>query len=166
MKASTKARRSWYVVYSRPHQERRAEENLQNQGFEVFLPTVNVERRLRGKIVIKSEPLFPRYLFVRFDEAEEPWNLIRNTLGVASLLRIGMGPAKIADQVIDCLRETEVAQIPLFRADEPVRIIKGPLRGLEGVFLEPKGESRAMILVELLQKTQQVKLDLADIVKI
>ena len=34
---------SWHVVQSKPRMEQRAKENLENQGFEVFLPMLDIQ---------------------------------------------------------------------------------------------------------------------------
>ena len=57
-------------------------ENLIAQGFEVFLPMCEVERSLRGKLILSSEPLFARYLFVRATQMAN-WAAVRSTRGVA-----------------------------------------------------------------------------------
>ena len=55
----------WYAVHSRPKQEIRALENLQNQGFETWLPMLTIEKLRRGRLAEVTEPMFSRYLFIR-----------------------------------------------------------------------------------------------------
>ena len=58
---------SWFVIYTKPLQEFRAKENLENLGLEVYLPLRLTEKVVSGAFVIDSEPLFPRYIFARND---------------------------------------------------------------------------------------------------
>ena len=63
----------WYVIHTKVREEFRALENLQNQGFEVFLPTCQVHKKLQGKIKLATEQLFSRYLFIRLSDVSSNW---------------------------------------------------------------------------------------------
>ena len=52
-----------YAVVCKPRCEARAEFNLVNQGYQVFLPRLAAQTRRNGKWVDSLEPLLPRYLF-------------------------------------------------------------------------------------------------------
>lgn len=58
----------WYVIHTKVREEFRALENLKNQGFEVFLPTCQVQKKSQGTIKLATEPLFSRYLFIRLSD--------------------------------------------------------------------------------------------------
>ncbi|NDC62375.1 MAG: transcriptional activator RfaH, partial [Betaproteobacteria bacterium] len=73
----------WYAVHSRPKQEQRALENLQNQGYEAWLPMITLEKLRRGRVTEVVEPMFSRYLFIRLDMEHTNWTPIRSTLGVS-----------------------------------------------------------------------------------
>ena len=62
---------AWYAVHTKPKQENRALENLQNQGFECFLPLLEVEKIRRGKVQKVVEPMFSRYLFIQLNETSQ-----------------------------------------------------------------------------------------------
>jgi len=154
------ALRAWHVVYTKPRQEFRALENLQNQGFEAFLPTLEVERRQRSKVQTVVEALFSRYVFVRFNEHADPWHRIRNTLGVSGLLKIGTEPARISDAIVQALKNQCIAPVELYQSGDAVHIVSGPLQGLVGIFEQKDGQQRAMILIDMLNKTQRIGLPL------
>lgn len=71
----------WYVVQSKPGQAERAAQKFQNQGFEVFCPTIKVERVRSGKRIEKIEPMFPGYVFIELSELTSNWRPIRSTAG-------------------------------------------------------------------------------------
>jgi hypothetical protein len=54
----------WQVVHTKPRAEARALENLQRQGFEVFLPMITLQKVRRAKLANITEPMFSRYLFL------------------------------------------------------------------------------------------------------
>ena len=151
--------KAWHLVHTKPRQEFRAEENLVAQGFEVFLPRVQIERKRRNRVVMVEEGLFPRYLFVCFDESNDPWHLIRNTLGVSALVRVGMQPACVPASVIESLKSADMPIIGRFQAGDKILVSAGPFKGFEGIFMEEDGKKRAMILIEFLNKTQRIRLD-------
>src|SRR5690554_3453229 len=85
----------WYVVVTKPRQETRAYENLEHQGGEVFLPMLQTEVIKQGRRTLKSEPLFPNYLFLRLDKDSPLFAKIRSTFGVNKLLSFGGNPVTI-----------------------------------------------------------------------
>jgi len=162
----------WFVIQTKPKQEFRALENLQNQGFEVYLPIHNVEKLRRSQIQVKQEPLFSRYLFIRLDQILSNWGVIRSTRGVSQLLRFGIDaqPSVVDDQVILFLR-TKLADLEptktLFVDQELVQVKAGPFTGLEGFYQKliqtSSGETRALLLIEVLGKQQRIAIPLTNL---
>ena len=140
----------WYAVHSKPKQEHRALENLQQQGFEAWLPMLTVEKLRRGRLAEVVEPMFSRYLFIRLDTEHSNWAPIRSTLGVSRLGSFGNRPAPMADELIQALRGLpERAPERLLKVGQEVVFIDGPLKGLQGIYQQTDGEARAMVLVEI-----------------
>ena len=86
----------WYVVHTRPHEERRAEANLVRQGFRVWLPVMERSRRHARRIETVHSALFPGYLFAELDIGRAAWRTINGTFGVRRLLADGPPPAGAA----------------------------------------------------------------------
>lgn len=150
----------WYAVHSKPKQEQRALENLQQQGFEAWLPILTIEKLRRGRLTEVVEPLFSRYLFIRLDTEHSNWAPIRSTLGVSRLVSFGHRPAPIADELIQALqRLPERAPERLLKVGQEVVFIDGPLKGLQGIYQHADGEARAMVLVELISKQHSITAD-------
>lgn len=162
----------WYVIHTKPRQERRALLNLEVQGYQCFLPLIRREAIRQGVIDIHHEPLFARYLFIFLDQTNDgkSWSPLRSTLGVSKLLTFGTEPARVAAQLIELLRaRTECiwqAPIKLHQPGDRVAITEGPFAGIEGVFEMADGESRAMVLIELLSKVTRLKLPIKDLTKV
>ena len=157
----------WYVIHTKPRQEFRAQENLSAQGFEVFLPKIGVQKLKNKNLEIVHEPLFPRYLFICLDQVKSNWFPIKSTLGVHQIVRFGMGsdPAKVDPELIHMLKkhEREISRPrSLFEAGELIQIKDGPLKGLEGFYQrlvqEESGQARALILLEMLGKQQNLRM--------
>ena len=154
--------RTWYLVQSKPRNEARALENLLRQGYETYLPLIEVERLQRGKLFKNMEPLFPRYIFLHLEEGNDNWGPIRSTLGVAGMVRFGLAYATVPDPVIEAIRErTQEIRESLFAPGDNIQIVSGPLVGLEGVFDISDGEQRSFVLLEFMQKQQRVSVSTA-----
>ena len=150
----------WFVVHTKPRQEQRALENLQRQGFAAWLPMLSVEKFRRGRLEKVVEPMFSRYLFIRLDMEHTNWTPIRSTLGVSRLVSFGNRPAPMSDDLIQALRNMpERAPEKLLQQGQAVRVIDGPLKGLEAVYQQSDGELRAMVLVDLMSKQHLVSVD-------
>ena len=154
----------WYAIHSKPRQEVRALDNLQRQGFEAWLPMLTVEKVLRGKLANVTEPMFSRYLFIRLDTEQTNWSPIRSTLGVSRLVSFGNRPAVVADELIQALQTVpQRAPERLFQPGQTIKIVSGPLKGIEGIFQQADGEHRAMVLIDLLNKQHRVTTQMQDL---
>jgi transcriptional antiterminator RfaH len=150
--------RNWYVIQCKAKESFRAAENLENQGFEVFHPFIQVEKVRQGKLKLVDEPLFPYYLFIHLSEVADNWRPIRSTRGVLKLVSFGHQPVRVADELVEMLRE-RVAPQPedYLKAGDRVLIEEGPFKGLNAIFQTKKGEERVILLLDLLQKQQRLE---------
>ena len=148
----------WYLVHTKPRQEKRALQNLEQQGYECYLPTMPVERLRHDHLDITREHLFPRYLFIRLsmDNSAKSWGPIRSTLGVNRIVSFGSEPARINNNLINLLKlqETTLHDEPkrLFSPGDRVQLTAGAFAGIEGIYQMADGEQRVMVLIELLSK--------------
>lgn len=162
----------WYLVHTKPRQEKCALENLERQGFQCYLPTLEAEKIRRGVVLVTDEPLFPRYLFIRLGlgGAAQSWAPIRSTKGVSRLVSFGVEPAKVSDGLVEALRSREasvqVGPERLFRAGERVRLTETPFADIEGIYQMADGDRRVMVLIELLSKQVPVRVAPASLRKV
>jgi transcriptional antiterminator RfaH len=153
---------NWYLVHTKPRQEKCALENLQWQGYECYFPTMPAEKLRLGKISTAQHPLFPRYLFIRLGQgpSAQSWTPIRSTKGVSRLVTFGNTPAKVDDALIHVLRSQEsAAQIEperLFKSGERVRITAAPFADIEGIYQMTDANQRVMVLIELMSKPVKI----------
>jgi len=150
---------AWYVVHTKPRQETRALENLQNQGFDCFLPMMQVQKLRNQRVQTVAEPMFSRYLFIQLDDTTQNWGPIRSTLGVSKLVSFGPQPAKVPPELIDFLKEAPQETLErMFAPGDSVQIAAGPLQGLEGKYIAHDGETRGFVLVDLLGQPQKLRM--------
>src|SRR5882724_7948140 len=92
----------WYGIHTRPNQEKVAATLLGNKGYEHYLPVYRRRRRWSDRVVETDQPLFPGYVFCRFDSKRRlP---IVSTPGVVSVVGFGNEPAPISDAEIEAVR--------------------------------------------------------------
>jgi transcriptional antiterminator RfaH len=156
----------WFAVCCKPRQELVAQENLLRQGFQVYLPRIRLKRRRRGRWLDVIEVLFPRYIFIRIDPVKNSIAPVRSTRGVVGLVRFGAQPAVVADEVMNALIQREDSDTslhqdnrPLFCVGEQIKIVEGPLAGIEGVFVQEDGEKRVIVLLEMLGKVNKIRVN-------
>ena len=162
----------WYVIYTKPRQEQRALLNLEQQGFECYLPLIKVEKFHQRKLLLVAEPLFARYLFIRLDvnKSGKSWSPIRSTKGVSRLVAFGNEPLRVEDDLIQQLRAQHDVLVKqpqrLFEPGEHLLVTEGPFSGIEAVYQMSDGENRAMVLIELLSKPVKVTLAPSSLTKL
>ena len=158
----------WYVIQCKGSESFRAAEHLVNQGYEVFHPVLDVKRKRQGKLTTITEPLFPYYLFIRLDQVISNWRPIRSTRGVLRLLTFGNTPIAVPDALVATLRaqpHRQEGSHSYFTAGEKVTITDGPFKDLEAIFTRCKGEERAIVLLNVLQRPQHVELPVESLEK-
>ena len=160
---SLQASSPWHVVHTKPRAEARALENLERQGFEVFLPMITLQKVRRAKLVNVTEPMFSRYLFLRTSDAMQDLSVVRSTLGVSQLVRFGTVPAKVPHAWVEAMRLQPSIEETLLKSGDMVLIADGMLKGLEAVYMQPDGELRAMVLIELLSKAHLVSYEVSSL---
>lgn len=157
---------AWYVIQTKPRQEFRALEHLENQAYRCFMPTLTVEKLRRGKRIITVEPLFARYLFIALETVTGNWAPLRSTRGVIKLIAFGGQFATVPDTIIDALRNDGPRNpMPLFAQNERGIITTGPFAGFEAIYQMADGDARALVLMELLSQPQKLVFDIGMLSK-
>jgi transcriptional antiterminator RfaH len=129
---------AWYCVRSQPKHEHVAAANLRrNRGFEVLNPRIRFKRPTCRGLIWVIEPVFPTYLFARFDWSSS-LNTVIHTHGVSGVVHFGSHWPILPDQVIQELQELvgpeEVRVLERrVRVGDEVEIIGGGFAGLSGV---------------------------------
>jgi len=157
---------AWYAIWTRSNFEQNVADQLSVKGFEVFLPkAARWSRRGRTRRHLDA-PLFPGYLFVHRDMDKASHVEILKARGVVRVLGDRWDQlASVPDDEIDAVRRVVGAGLPVFpypmlREGMRVRILGGPLEGLEGIFLRGRPVKGLLVVsVNLLQRSVAVEVD-------
>jgi len=158
------ARFPWFALQVRTQHERGVAEFLRGSGFEWFLPLYKCRKRWSDRIKEVEIPLFPGYLFCRFD----PTNRlpILKTPGVIQIVGFNREPSVIDENEISAIQTLVSSGIPnqpwpYLHTGDRVQIESGPLRGMSGILTDFKGKHRLIVSITLLQRAVAVEIDSA-----
>jgi len=163
--------RLWYVVQTKPADERRVETNLLNQEIEIFLPLNETYQFTQGKMARRIKPLFPSYLFAKLD-LQFHFYKVKYTRGVNKILGNGNGPTPISGKVIEGIKvrtgKDNVARLEEeWKEGDPVKVTSGPFKELTGIFQKRMSDQgRVRILLSLIGVDVPVQLSQWQIRKV
>ena len=144
----------WYVVYTKPNQEMRAEAELMHQQFTIYLPRLIEMQRRHKQLRRTIKPMFPRYLFVQPMHSEHSIAPIKATRGVSHLIRQGSKVIAVPESLIESIRVSETqlnhqGTRPYVMPGQSIEVIDGPFRGVVSRVVAATGD-RVSILLEVL----------------
>jgi transcriptional antiterminator NusG len=152
----------WFALQVRMRHEIGVSDHLQGKGYEWFLPLYKSRRRWSDRVKEVDAPLFPGYLFCRFDPHDRlP---ILKTPGVTQIVGYNHVPVPVDEHEIAAIRRLVASGVPNFpcaylEVGSKVRIDAGALRGLEGILIDMKGKRRLVLSITLLQRSVAVEIN-------
>ena len=158
----------WYVIRIKPHQERLAEFHLKHRCIETFLPLLKMEKIIRRQNKTVVEPLFPGYLFARFDMNHQ-YRAVNFSRGVLNVVEFGSKPAEVSGALIEGIKSRMndgyvIPSTERFHQGQIVHITGGPLAGLEAVFVkELKEQHRVLLLLRALGLNAKLMMDIGHV---
>lgn len=152
----------WSVAHVKSRQDKAFAHDLARAEISYYLPLIEkrIRRRDNGKIRKSLMPLFAGYVAVALPRAE--WERAYATRRVAQMI-----PVEEQEQFVQELEQVRralesdmrVGLAPAFEPGQPVRVISGPLMGLEGEVVHAKGETHFIIRVQMFQQAVRVEVD-------
>jgi transcription antitermination factor NusG len=152
----------WFAIQVRTRHEMGVADHLQAIGYESFLPLYKARRLWSDRIKHVDSPLFPGYIFCRFNS--QNWLPILKSPGVIQVVGYNRVPVPIEDFEIEAIRTLGASGLPnqpwpFPKVGDRVRIESGPLRGVEGILVESKNLQHFVVSVTLLQRSVAVQID-------
>ena len=178
--------KEWYVIHTFSGHENKVkltlEKKVQNLGldqqiFQVKVPTVEVPEIKDGKKRIKSKKFFPGYVLVEMDLNDETWSVVKNTPGVTNFVgAYGINKPRplskneviaLFDQMGEQKAKEKVSAVMDFSVGEHVKVIDGPFNNFSGVIEEVyPDKGRLRVKVEIFGRGTPVELDFLQVGKI
>ena len=159
----------WMALKIKPKEEKRAEENLLNQGYECYFPALYSNLLLKNKLEIKKHSMFPGYAFIKSYPSLE-LKPVEFTRGVIGVVRFGNDYPILGDAVIQSIRDVENESIKdpkkaSYKIGEFIVVSSGPLKDLPALITKNISDQRVEILYSLLNRTHTIELNSDNILK-
>ena len=162
---------NWYVIQTKPKREEEAKSYLSLNGLEVFNPLMETFTPRNGRMNKEFRPLFPNYIFGKFDIGEN-YPLVRWARGVKKILGFGGEFTPVSEEVIDLIKKRTdsngiVRKSYHFEPNDLVKIKSGPLKDLLGIFDRWVSDSeRVRVLLNLIGYQPNIELHYSMIEKV
>ena len=161
----------WYVIQTKPKREEEVDFYLSSKGLEMFFPLMETFILKHGGTNRELKPLFPSYVFGRF-ELEENYPLVKWARGVKKILGFGGYPTSVADEVVKLIKDRTdenkvLRKVRDFKPNEVIRVTCGPLKDLLGVFERWTSDGeRVRVLLNLIGYQPAVELHYSMLEKV
>src|SRR3954471_20519283 len=172
--------RNWYVIHTYAGYEDAVARNLrqriesfgmQNNIFNVVVPTEKKIRIKNGRKTEVKEKLFQGYVLVEMVATDEAWSVVRNTPQVTGFVgtanqAVPLEQAEV-DKILARAGGDQVRHAIDLALDDAVIIIDGPFKDLEGKVGEiDEDRGKVKVLVSMFGRETPVELDFLQIRKL
>mgnify|MGYP001126199379 FL=1 len=154
--------KEWFILQFKSNSHHLAAKNLTRQGFETFLPLHEITSRRLSRFINTSKPLFPGYMFIKFDRAESQWHKINSTYGVSRLITFNSILKSIPNIFVDHLMKRydlsgKLIPIKKLKKGDQVTVLKGPFANFIATVEKYEADQRIWILMDLMGRTAKIQ---------
>ena len=155
---------SWFVCHTKPRCEKRLARLLDLEKFAHYLPLLQSIRRYGTQVKKFTKPLFPGYVFARV-LPEKKTRIYQQDLLVRAMLveNEALFLRQLEDVKLICASGLEASLRPLLKKGTRVRVLSGPLAGLEGFVDDPANPRGVVVSVDVLQQGLLIPLPLENL---
>lgn len=179
-KQKLKEERNWYAIHTYAGYENAVARNLkqrieslgmENKIFNVLVPTEKKIKIKSGKRAEEEEKIYPGYILVDMIVTDDSWYVVRNTPRVTGFVGSGVYPVPLDKNEVETLFRRMSSEIVKHnidvQIDDPVIIVDGPFKDLEGKVSEVDEErGKVKVLVSMFGRETPVELDFLQVKKI
>ena len=160
--------KEWFILQFKPNSHHRAVKNLNRQGFETFLPLHDTTSRKLSQFISTTKPLFPGYMFIRFDRSDSEWHKINNTYGVSRLITFNSIIKSIPTSFVDSLMKRydlsgQLLPIQKLKKGDQVTVLTGPFANFIATVEKYEADHRIWILMDLMGRKAKIQTPSDDI---
>jgi transcriptional antiterminator RfaH len=157
------------LIYTKAKEEKKANENLQRQGFKTFLPLIAATNK--NSEPESLVPVFPRYFFAQINFEYDNWTSIKSSYGVSHIVKFSEKFTSIPNNIIQLIQDKldesgiykEDVSIVDYQKGDPISIKEGRFAGIDAIFLSKKSKDRVRLLLKLLNTTVVAEIPTSDI---
>ena len=154
--------KEWFILQFKPNSHHQAVKNLNQQGFETFLPLNDTTSRKASRFVTRTKPLFPGYMFISFDKTEPKWHKINNTYGVSRLITFNSILKSIPTTFVENLMRRydllgNLLSVEKLKKGDQVKILKGPFANFIATVEKYEDDQRIWVLMDLMGRKSKIQ---------
>jgi transcriptional antiterminator RfaH len=154
--------KEWFILQFKPNAHHQANKNLNQQGFETFLPLHDTTSRNASRFINAKRPLFPGYMFITFDRANSKWHKINNTYGVSRLVTFNTTLESIPDTFVYNLMKRydlsgNLLPIQKLKKGDHVKVLNGPFANFIATVEKYEADQRIWILMDLMGRKTKIQ---------
>ena len=152
----------WYVLYTKPRNEKKVFESLTSAGIEAYLPLVKTLKQWSDRKKWVEEPLFRSYIFVHIDKSEY-FNVL-NIYGIVRYITFEGKAVPIPENQILAIKQyvgkdfESYDNTQEFNPGDKVEVVKGSLIGLQGRLISIKNKQKVKIEIEAISQSVYLSL--------
>ena len=153
--------KKWIAIYTKSRHEQIVVNELSKKGIESFCPMFKERRQWSDRKKWVHFPLFRSYVFARIHLKENIFVL--QTIGVNKIVKFQNKISIIPDQVINDIKNIvdggyKIQQVDYFIKGDEVSVVSGPLKGINGIIQDLKGDSRLIMKVEAIRQAFSIEI--------
>lgn len=154
--------KEWFILQFKSNSHNQAVKNLNQQGFETFLPLHDTTSRKASRFINVAQPLFPGYMFVTFDRTKPEWRSINNTYGVLRLVTFNSILKSIPTIFVENLMKRydlsgKLLPIQKLKKGDRIKVTKGPFANFIATVEIHETDQRIWILMDLLGRKTKIQ---------
>lgn len=145
---------SWYVLYTKPRNEKKVTQRLEDKGIVVFCPLKTEVKQWSDRKKKISEPVFRSYVFIQLVDYKNESVEVLSTPGAVKFLWWNGKPGIVRDNEIqaikDFLNDYKDAEITVqLKEGDRIKVKEGVLKDAEGKVLTVRGNKATLHLHSL-----------------
>ena len=154
--------KEWFILQFKPNSHHLAAKNLNRQGFETFLPLHETTSRKLSRFINTSKPLFPGYMFIKFDKLESEWHKINSTYGVSRLITFNSILKSMPIGFVDSLMKRydlsgKLLPIQKLKKGDQVTVLTGPFANFIATVEKYEDDQRIWVLMDLMGRKSKIQ---------
>ena len=155
-------KKEWFILQFKPNAHNLATKNLGRQGFETFLPLYNTTSRKASRFKNNAQPLFPGYMFVKFDSENTKWHTINNTYGVSRLVTFNSILKSIPTKAVNnlmkrCDLSGKLLPVKKLKKGDQVEVLTGPFTNFIATVETYETHQRIWVLMDLMGRKTKIQ---------
>ena len=151
----------WIAVYTKSRHEKVVIQELEKKKIEAYCPIFKERRQWSDRKRWVEFPLFRSYVFAKIELKNSLY--ILRTIGVHHIVKFQGNISTIPDEIIQNIKSMidggfTVEQVEYFVKGDEVKVVDGPLKGMEGIVVKVKNENKLVLKVAAIQQAIAVQI--------